>query len=138
MDSKNIEKEIFEIVEKKQKLSKLSYSDEKYDEIEELLHNLEDNFLEKYGSYFEKALEEVHAKHCPENDILLPIAYIANAYEKVGEDKSGPLFDVAANQGVFVEVDKMPGVNTKLVIVPSPLRIVLLSPKSKEIVWKAQ
>lgn len=139
MDSKTIEKAIFEIVEKKKALSKLNYSDERYDDLEEELHDFEDDFLEKYGAYFEKALEEVHAKHCPDNDILLPIAYIANQYIKIGEDPSGtPLYDVTANQGVYVDVDKKPGVNTKLVIVPSPLRLVLLSPKSKEIVWKAK
>lgn len=139
MDSKSIEKAIFEIVEKKKILSNLDYSDERYDDLEEELHDFEDDFLEKYGTYLEKALEEVHAKHCPDNDILLPIAYIANQYEKIGEDPSGaPLYDVSPNQGVYVDVDKKPGVVSKLVIVPSPLRLVLSSPKSKEIVWKAK
>jgi hypothetical protein len=138
MDIRNIEKSILEIVERKKKLSKLHYSDDQYDQVEENLHELEDDFIEKYGTYLEKALEEVHAKYCSDNDILLPIAYVANSYEKVGEDEEGnPIYDVNYSQGVFVEVETMPGENTKLVIVPGPLRMVLVSPNIKEIVWTA-
>jgi hypothetical protein len=138
MDIRSIEKAIVEIVERKKKLGKLDYNDEQYDQVEEELHDLEDNFIEKYGTYLEKALEEVHAKYCAENDILLPIAYLANTYEKVGEDEKGnTIYDVNYSQGVFVEVETMPGENTKLVIVPGPLRMVLVSPNIKEIVWTA-
>ena len=138
MDLKKIEKSILEIVEKKKQLSKITYSDESYDRIEEELHDLEDNFTEKFGMFLEKALEEVHEKYCSDNEVLLPIAYLANSYDYIGKDVNGEdIYDVASSQGVFVEVEKMPGVNTKLAIVPGPLRILLLSPTAKELVWKA-
>jgi hypothetical protein len=103
--------------------------------LEEELHDLEDGFIEKYGTYLEKALEEVHAKYCPDNDILLPIAYLPNEYVKVGEEAGNTIYDVSYDQGVFVEVENITGENTKLVLVPGPLRFMLVSPNLKEIVW---
>jgi hypothetical protein len=39
---------------------------------------------------------------------------------------------------VFVEVENHPGKETKLLILPNPIRIVLSLGKEQQIVWKAQ
>ncbi|MEY3854534.1 MAG: hypothetical protein RIS68_548, partial [Bacteroidota bacterium] len=57
-----IDEAMIAILEKRLELSKLSYSDETYDDVEEVLHDLEDDFNEKYGDQLEDILEKVHLK----------------------------------------------------------------------------
>ena len=119
MDVKALDKSLQEILKKREELSKLNYNNPKYDELEEGVHDLEDQFQENYGEYIESAFQDIHDELCPENDVLLPIAYIG--------------------KGVPVDVDKYDGQDTKLVLMPSPTRIVLLVGKDKqEVVWTAK
>jgi len=94
-------------------------------------NDLEDEFLDNYGDEMEKILQEVHDKLCPDTDILLPIAYMAKAYTVTDKNE----FSVTTSEGVFVEVDSLPGKDTKLVIVPNPLRIVLNLKDKQQVVW---
>jgi hypothetical protein len=119
MDIKALDKALLEIVKKRDELSKIDYNNPKYDDLEEQLHDLEDDFQDEYGDYLEKALQSVHDEFCPDNDVLMPIAYLG--------------------QGVIVEVDKLPGKDTRLVLAPSPVRIVLTVGKDKQqVVWEAK
>jgi hypothetical protein len=119
MDVKALDKALQEIVTKREELSKLDYSNPQYDDIEEKLHDLEDAFQDKYGDEIEEALQTVHDKLCPDNEVLLPIAYIG--------------------KGVPVEIDKYAGKDTKLALTPGPTRIVLQIGKDKqEVVWTAK
>jgi hypothetical protein len=119
MDVKALDKAIQEIVKKREELGKLDYNNPKYDDLEEQLHDLEDDFQEAYGDYLEEALQDVHDKFCPDNDVLMPIAYLG--------------------KGVPVEADKYPGKDTKLVLMPNPVRVLLLIGKDKEeVVWTAK
>ena len=129
-----LERELLALVQKKNELAALGYDDPRYDEIEEELHEQEDAFQEAWGDYLEDALHTVHDDLCPDNDVLLPIAYVANRYVK-GVDGSW----LPAEGGVPVEVDEIPGKGTKLAIAPSPVRIVLIiSPKKQQDVWLAK
>ena len=127
------------LIEKKNQLSALSYDDKEYDEVEEELHDLEDQFMEAHGDYLEEALEKVHDKLCPDNDVLMPIAYLANKYEVVGKNPDGSVsYDVKGKEGVWVDVDKYDGKDTRLVLIPNPVRLVLIiDGKNKEVVWQA-
>jgi hypothetical protein len=119
MDVKALDKAIQEIAKKREELGKLDYNNPQYDDIEEQLHDLEDDFQDKFGDQLEEALQEVHDTLCPDNDVLLPIAYIG--------------------KGVPVETDKYGDKDTKLVIVPAPTRILLLVGKEKqEVMWTAK
>jgi hypothetical protein len=119
MDIKALDKALLEITKKREELSKIDYNNPKYDDLEEQLHDLEDDFQDEYGDYLEKALQNVHDEFCPDNDVLMPIAYLG--------------------QGVIVEVDKLPGKDTRLVLVPSPVRIMLTVGKDKQqVVWEAK
>ena len=86
-----IDEAMIAILQKRLELSKLSYSDETYDDVEEFLHDLEDDFNEKYGNQLEEILDKVHIKHCPESDVLLPTAYLAKKFVETadGEIDSG-------------------------------------------------
>ena len=119
MNVKELDAELQEIERKKAELSKLNYNDPKYDDLEEELHDLEDDFQDKHGDHLEQVLQKIHDEHCPDNDVLLPIAYLG--------------------KGVPVEVDKYPGKDTRLVLVTSPLRIILFVGKERQdTVWTAK
>jgi hypothetical protein len=134
IDIKNLDKDLTALVKAKIALSKLTYADENYDKIEEELHDMEDDFQENYGEYLEEALAEVHDEFCPDNDVLLPIAYLADEYI-VKEDT----IDVAPGQGVLVEADDFATAKVTLALAPQPTRIVLQAGTAhKEVVWRAK
>jgi hypothetical protein len=119
MDVKALDKALLEILKKREELSKIDYNNPQYDDVEEALHDLEDDFHEEYGEYLEEAFQGVHDDLCPDNDVLMPIAYLG--------------------KGVPVEVDKFAGKDTKLMLVPGPARIILTIGKDKqEVIWTAK
>ncbi|MDH4298026.1 MAG: hypothetical protein OEV74_17235 [Cyclobacteriaceae bacterium] len=119
MDTNALELALLKIVGKREELSKIDYSNPKYDDLEEELHDLEDELQDKYGDFLEEALQHVHDEYCPDNDVLMPIGYIG--------------------QGVPVEVDKLPGKDTRLLLAPSPVRIILSVGKDKQqVVWSLE
>jgi hypothetical protein len=140
MDIQSLDSALIALVEKKIELSGMDYNDEKYDELEDELHDLEDELIDNYGSYLEEALEDVHDEFCPDNDVLLPIAYLANNYIRTGQTRNGkPMYDVDYGDGVLVEVDDFPGRDARIVIVPNPVRIMLnVKGESKVLAWQAQ
>jgi hypothetical protein len=118
MDIKALDKALQEIIKKKEVLDKLNYNDPTYDDLEEELHDLEDDFQDAYGEYLEDALQTVHDQFCPDNDVLMPIAYL---------------------KGIPVEVEKLPGKDTKLFIEAKPPRIILaVGTSAQQVVWTAK
>jgi len=137
MNIKDLDKALVEIVEKKNALSQLNYNDENYDQVEEELHDLEDDFIDEYGDYLEDVLTDVHDELCPDNDVLLPIAYLANKYLR--HEDNGKATYIAADGGVLVDVDEYPDRLTHLVLAPMPTRLVLQVGKNhEEQVWVAE
>ena len=137
MDTKSLNLKLTEIAEKRNQLSGMDYSDKQYDDLEEELHDIEDDFNETYGSYLEEALQKVHDKYCPENDVLIPTSYLANKYIETSKNKDGsPIYDVSYDEGISVESEELPGKDIKLVIVPNPTRILLMiGGDQKKEVW---
>jgi hypothetical protein len=122
MDVKKMDQAIQEIVRKRLELEKIDYNNPQYDDLEEQLHDLEDAFQVNHGEALESILQ----------DVLYPIAYLAKHYDVNGKNE----YVVSAQEGVYVEVEKLPGRETKLVIVPNPLRLILNIGKEKQqVVW---
>jgi hypothetical protein len=140
MDIQALDKALTALVEQKNKLAGLNYNDLRYDEEEEQLHDMEDDFQKQYGEYLEDALHVVHDDICPDNDVLLPIAYLADKYNSVGQKPDGStLWDIDMQQGVLVDVDDYPGKPARLAFVPNPTRLMLsVSGVGKEEVWVAK
>ena len=135
MDVKAIDQALQEIIKSRLELLTLDYSNPKYDDLEEKLHDLEDVFQDNYGDDLERALQDVHDEYCPDSDVLVPIAYIAKAYTVNSKNE----FTVAPTEGVFVEMDDYPGKDTKLVILPNPVRILLnVGNDKQQVVWTAK
>jgi hypothetical protein len=116
MKLKELDTELREIEKTKAELSKLNYNDPKYDDLEEHLHDLEDDLQDKHGEYLEEVLQKIHDELCPDNDVLMPIAYLG--------------------KGVPVDIDKFPGKDTRLILATNPPRLILSIGKEKqEVVW---
>lgn len=131
MNKEEINKALGELVVMKNKLAATSYDNKEYDKIEDSVHDLEDDFMENYGDLLTDVLGDVHEEYCPEDEVLNPIAYIANKYIEKENDE----FSVSINDGVLVEVEKFGADEGRLVIIPNPLRIVLNLEKQKVVVW---
>jgi hypothetical protein len=135
MNLKELDKDIQQLIKHRNELQGLDYNNPKYDDLEEKLHDDEDDFQDKYGDFLEGILQDIHDKHCPDSDVLLPVAYLAKKYSV--SDKGQ--YAVDASEGVFVETEKYPGKDTKLVILPNPLRIVLnISAGNQLVVWEGK
>jgi len=138
MDIQKLNDDLCELVSRRNLLAAIDYNDEAYDQVEEDLHDFEDSFLEEYEGYLEEAFQSIHDKYCPDNDVLLPIAYIAKKYiEKTTED-GNMVYGVGPNEGVLVEVDDYPKSDVRLFLVPSPTRVVMtVDNRNPEVVWEA-
>jgi len=135
MDLKALDLSLQEIIKKRMALQKIDYNNPKYDDIEEELHDAEDAFQDDFGDFLEEQFQDIHDEICPDTDVLHPIAYIAKAYIISPENK----YSVAATEGVYVEADKYPDKDTKLALVPSPLRVILnIGKESQIVVWEAK
>lgn len=131
MDVQQLNNAVCNLLDKKLELNNMAYDDDRYDELEEEIHNIEDDIMENYGQYLEEKLYEVHDEFCPDSEILMPIAYIPNKVTKQGSE-----YKTDFSQGVFVEADDFSEKDTKLVLLPNPLRIVIqVNPERKEVVW---
>jgi hypothetical protein len=135
MDVTALNTALLQIIKTRQELAAIDYSNPKYDDLEENLHDLEDDFMEHFGDDLERALQDIHDEYCPDSDVLVPIAYIAKKYQVTDKGE----YSVAASEGVFVEMDDFPGKDTKLVILPSPPRVMLtIGAEKQQIVWTAK
>ena len=115
-DFKAINKALGEIVKVRSELEKLDYDNPDYDEQEERLHNLEDDFQETFGKQLEKILQQVHNKYCPDSDVLMPIAYLGDV--------------------VSVELKSQPGKDARMRLDVNPLRIFISLRGKEQLVWE--
>ena len=118
----------------------MEYSDENYDDLEEQLHDLEDDFNENYEEILAPELEKIYAKLKSDSDVLLPTAYLANFYQEMLPDAKGSItYEVTGNQGVPIESDQLGKVDLRIVLVPNPVRFVLLiNGKRLKELWKSR
>ncbi|MGM0946124.1 MAG: hypothetical protein ACQEW9_13145 [Bacteroidota bacterium] len=127
MNWDKLDKELTEIVEKRNLLAAMDYSDEQYDDLEEEIHDLEDDFNEDYEDVLEKQLEKIYGVLKSDTDILLPTAYIANKYKPLLPDANGIVsYEVGGQEGVPIESDQFDRQDVRIVLVPNPARFVML------------
>ncbi len=128
MNSEELNRALVALIEKKAELHKLTYDDARYDDVEEELHDLEDDFNDEYGTFLETALEKVHDELSSDTDVLLPTAYLP----ATTSGKPGP------KEGVWIDSEKYSGKEARLTLAPNPVRLILTVGKTvQEDVWKA-
>lgn len=139
MNWEKIDQELTEIVQQRIQLSVLEYSDENYDDLEEQLHDLEDDFNENYEEVLAPQLEKIYTKLKSDTDVLLPTAYLANTYHEMLPDAKGSItYEVSGEQGVPIESDQLGKVDLRIVLIPNPIRFVLLvNGKQLKELWKS-
>ena len=140
MDVNKLNQDFAIIADKINELDEMDYNDNRYDDLEEELHDLEDQFLADFGTDLEKAITDVHDEFCPDNEVLLPSAYFAKNYIRNQKDNKGRYsYDVAFGEGIPVEVSDFPDQEVRIVLVPGPTRlIVTVGDKAKQVAWAAQ
>lgn len=140
MNVNKLNEDFAAIADKINELDDMDYSDERYDDIEEELHDMEDAFIDEFGADLEEAIALVHDEFCPDNDVLLPIAYFAKNYIRLQKDREGRYtYDVEYGEGVPVEVDDFPNQEVRLVLVPGPTRLlVTVGESAKQEAWRAK
>lgn len=137
MDKEELNSLLVSIAEKKMELGRLRYADQDYDDLEEELHQMEDEFIEQFGKDMEATFSQIHQSHSPETEVLSPLSYLAKSYHKIGKYEDGTaMYDIPnLQQGLVID---SPRFNPAyLVLLPNPVRILLTAPKEgiKEEVW---
>lgn len=140
MDLNQLDKDLTVIIELRNRLSKFSYADPEYDDIEEELHDLEDDFNETYGEDLERQLEKIYQKLNSDNDVLLPSAYLANEYVPLMPDTNGIItYEVKGTQGVPIESEQFDGQDVRLILIFNPTRIVIqINGRSLKDIWRSR
>ncbi len=140
MNWEQLDQQLTEIVKKRNQLSKMDYSDVSYDDLEEELHDLEDDFNDEYEEVLEPQLDKIYAKLKSDTDVLLPTAYLANAYKEMLPDANGIVtYEVSGNVGVPIESDQFDKMDVRIVLIPNPARFVLLvSGRQMKDLWKSR
>jgi len=137
MDFRKLDQDLSVLVEKKIALSKITYADAAYDDIEEELHDLEDDFNEEFGDELEAILEKIYSQLKSDNDVLLPTAYLANNYSPLAPDSfSKVTYEIKGKEGVPVESEQFDKMDVRVVLVPNPSRFILqINGKSMKDLW---
>jgi hypothetical protein len=140
MDLDKLDRDLTVIVEKRIELSKISYSDDNYDDFEEELHDLEDDFNEEFGDELESELEKIYARLKSDNEVLLPSAYLANTYVPLLPDARGIVsYEVKGREGVPIESEQFDRQDVRLIIIPNPTRFVMqINGVSLKDIWKSR
>ena len=140
MDFEKLDVELSKIVKLRIKLSEITYADPNYDDIEEELHDLEDDLNEEYGDELESKLEDIYATLVSDNDVLLPSAYLANKYIPMLPDSRGVVtYDVQGREGVPIESEQFDGQDVRIVLVPNPTRFVMvINGRSLKDLWRSR
>ncbi len=136
MDREALNKALASLIAKKDELSKLKYDDNRYDDIEEELHDMEDDFNDEYGEYLEDVLEKVHNKIAPESDVLLPTAYLPGSLDVVTPAGTKAKMGSSNSSGVLIDAEEYPDKDARLLLLANPPRLVFtVVGKKPEDVW---
>jgi len=140
MNWDKLDLELTEIVEKRNQLAEMDYSDANYDDLEEELHDLEDDFNADYEELLEKELEKIYSVLKSDTDILLPTAYLANRYKPLLPDAKGIIsYEVEGREGVPIESDQFDRQDVRLVLIPNPARfLMIINGNPLKILWRSR
>ena len=137
IDDIKLNKQLAEIVDLRNQLETLSYSDDDYDDIEDQLHEIEDDFNEEFADYLEGILEDVHEEVNTTADILLPTAYLSKSYEVSKDGADEITYYIGDEDGVYVKMESFLELNTRIVLVPNPARFYFtLNGEIKKELWR--
>ena len=138
MSQPGLNEAIAALIEKKHQLSQVPYNDDRYDDLEEELHDMEDAFVDEYGDYLEEVLTQVHQQIAPETEVLLPTAYLPSHPNPAAVEEARTSGKRLAREGVWVEAEDFPGKEARLMLLANPCRLILSTDTGQQReVWSA-
>ena len=135
----SLDKAILSLIKQKIALANMGYDHPDYDEVEENLHEKEDDFTDIFGEYLEKALQQCHDLYCNKSDVLNAIAYIPKEYKETEDEELGvSVIEVGDDDGILIDLNDFPNLEARMLILPSPTRIVIFSSAGEQEIWWAK
>lgn len=130
----SLNEDLMDLVEVKNRVDSLSKKSVEYDSIRRLFDKISEYFNVKYGVTMEQIMFEIYDDLCPDDEVRPIEEYLASHYE---ESDAG--YEVGVDAGVAVHLDDFSFKEGRLILLPSPARIVLQDPASsqREILWQA-
>jgi hypothetical protein len=144
MNFNDVNAKILQLIELNEKLSEISYSDARYDELEDEVYNLQDRLNEQYGKYFDAVLADIYKQLHSNDDLLNFTDYIARTYLISGEkNPDGSLkFDGVPDETplIVIKPEALKGkkVEGRIYLKPNPLRIGFAIGEHERIVWTSE
>lgn len=139
IDNIELNRQLANIVDLRNELETLGYSDESYDDVEDELHEEEDLFVEEFGDFLEKVIANVHKEVGTSAEILLPTAYLSKSYEVFKENGEEIIYHIDDEDGIYVKIDDFVELNTRIVFVPNPARFYFtVNGEIKREVWRME
>lgn len=144
MDFSIVNEKVLSIIKLNEKLSRISYNDPSYDELEDKLYDLQDELNDEYGEYFDEIMKNVYKELGCDDDVLNFTDYIAKTYIVSGEKKpDGSLkFDETPENSIIIRIspEALNGksINAKIYLKPNPLRIGFAIDKLERIIWNSE
>lgn len=139
MNNTRLNSDLIDLIEMRNQLNQLDFSDESYDDLEEEIHEFEDTFNERYGDMLESVLDKIHEKICPDIDVLLPTAYLAKEYLPSAIEEGS--FELGPKAGILVETvltnEKGRPLDAYITYLPNPFSIVLILNQDIRVLWSA-
>lgn len=140
MNTADLNTQLNDLLTQRLQLKGLGYDHPDYDVAEEQLEAAEDAFVDEYGAEFEDILQKVHEQFCRQSDVLLPTAYLPRTqYNREVDAETGlEEYEIGEDDGVWVTLNDFPDLDAKLVLLPSPPRLVLVSVAGSQEVWLSE
>jgi hypothetical protein len=140
MNYTRLNSDLVDLIEMRNELNELDFSDESYDDLEDEIHDFEDTFNDKYGDELENVLDRIHEAICPDVEVLLPTAYLAKDYIPSAIEEGS--FDLGPNSGILVETilkdAKGKPMDARITYIPNPFRVVLITKDDIRTLWSAE
>ena len=137
MDSKLFNENFAKILEIRKELNSMEFNSTKYDELEEVLADLEDDFMEDFGDELDEVITKIHHTLCPEIESAHPMAYFARNYTE-SEFVPGD-YEINTGDGIKIIAEiKGKKVRGSLVWLPNPARLVMISAEDILVLWNSE
>jgi hypothetical protein len=140
MNYTRLNSDLIDLIEMRNELNELDFSDASYDDLEDEIHEFEDTFNDKYGDVLENVLDKIHEHICPDVEVLLPTAYLAKEYFPSELEEGG--FDIGPDAGILVETilkdAKGRPIDARITYLPNPFRVVLITKEDIRTLWSAE
>jgi hypothetical protein len=142
MDFQKLNEQVLEVIALNDELSKMSYNDPKYDDLEEKLHDLQDKMNDQYGNYFEKVLKSNYKTIGISEDVMNFTDYIAREYMEEKDSKG--IIELVPDEETCIPVSishqSLEGgsMDGFIYVKPNPLRILIGLGKHHRLIWSSE